>query len=375
MGFNPCLSAAHPVTEVTTGLDLVKLQLEVARGERLEGKPAAPLGYAVAAHLYAEDPDHGWAPAGGKLELFRLASGPGLRLDTGYEEEDLVLAELDPMLATLTAWGRSRQEALARLSRALTESAVIIHKGTSNKAFLLDLLDRPEFEAHHVDTRWPAHLSTEEEHPPKQYAVVALLQAAVEAYDAELRLSEAEFYASAARGRPRVRQSADFPTHFQYRGLVYQLKVSRLGQEQYRVTMSGQSFEAQVERLGRVERRLTCFGRRYRVLSLVDGPDCYVEVEGIPHRITHEEGGLVRSPAPAVVVSVTVTPGDHVNAGDQLAIVETMKMEMAITAPFPGTVVQVFVRSNVQVDLGAPLIHLEPSEWVDTLADTELIHS
>jgi acetyl/propionyl-CoA carboxylase alpha subunit/acetyl-CoA carboxylase carboxyltransferase component len=373
MGFNPCLSAAHPVTEVTTGLDLVKLQLEVARGARLEGSPSPPSGYAVAAHLYAEIPDHGLAPAGGKLELFRLASGPGLRLDTGYEEEDLVHRDFDPLLATLTAWGRSRQEALARLSRALAESAVIIHKGTSNKAFLLDLLDRPEFEAPHLDTRWPARLSTEEEHPPKQYAVVALLQAAVEAYDAELRLSEAEFYASAARGRPRVRQSTDFPTHFQFRGLVYKLKVSRLSQEQYRVTMSGQSFETRVERLGKVERRLTCFGRRYRTLSLVDGPDCYVEVEGIPHRITHEEGGLVRSPAPAVVVSVTVAPGDSVNAGDQLAIVETMKMEMAITAPFSGSVVQVFARRNVQVDVGAPLIHIEPSEWVDTLADSELI--
>jgi len=81
----------------------------------------------------------------------------------------------------------------------------------------------------------------------------------------------------------------------------------------------------------------------------------------------------VRSPAPAVVVSVTVTPGDHVNAGDQLAIVECMKMEMAITAPFSGPVVLVFVRSNVQVDLGAPFIFIEPTEWVDTLADTELI--
>jgi biotin carboxyl carrier protein len=301
-----------------------------------------------------------------KLELFRLASGPRLRLDTGYMEEDLIQAEFDPLLATLSAWGRSRQEALARLNRALTESAVIIHKGTSNKALLLDLLDRPEFEAHHVDSRWPARLSTEEEHPHKQYAVLALLQAAVEAYDAE-------FNASAAGGRPRVRQSADFPTHFRYLGLVYQLKVSRLGQEQYRVTMSGQSFDVGVERLGRVERQLTCFGRRYRTLSLVDGPDCYVEVEGIPHRITYEEGGLVRSPAPAVVVSVTVTPGDHVNAGDQLAIVETMKMEMAITAPFPGSVVHVFVRRNVQVDLGAPLIYIEPSEWVDTFADSELI--
>ena len=79
---------------------------------------------------------------------------------------------------------------------------------------------------------------------------MALLQSAVEIYDAELRLAESEFFASAARGRPKVRQSADFPTHFRYRGLVYKLKVSRLGPEQYRVTMSGQNIEVQVERLG-----------------------------------------------------------------------------------------------------------------------------
>jgi len=372
MEFHPYLSAAHPVTEVNTGLDLVKLQLDVACGSRLEGKPAsAPLGYAVTAHLYAEDPDQGLAPAGGKLELFRLASGPGLRIDTGYEETDFVQADFDPLLATLTAWGRSRQEALARLSRALSESAVIIRKGTSTKAFLLDLLHRPAFEASQGVTRWSARLSTGEDHAFQQYAVVALLQAAIEAYDAEQRLSEAEFFASAARGRPRVRQSADFPTHFRYRRLVYKLKVSRLGPQQYRVTTGKQTIEVELERLGVIERRLTCFGRRYRVLSLADGPDCYVEVEGIPYRITHEEGGLVRSPAPAVVVSVTVTPGDRVNAGDQLAFVETMKMEMAITAPFPGTVVQVFVTRHVQVDAGAPLIHIEPAEWVDTSADTE----
>ncbi len=373
MEFHPCLSAAHVVTEVTTGLDLVKLQLEVARGACVEGEPSPAFGHAVAAHLYAEALDKSAAPPAGRLELFRLASGPGLRLDTGYEEKNLVQAEFDPMLATLTAWGRSRQEALARLSRALTESAVIIRKGMSNKAFLLDLLQRSGLAAHQVDTHWPTHLITGEEYSPRQYAVVALLQAAVEGYNAEQRRALAEFFASATRGRPRVRQSADFPTHFRYRGLVYTLKVSRPGQEQYRVTMSGQSIEVHVERLGVFEWWLTCFGRRYRVLSLVDGPACYVEVEGIPLTIIHEEGGVVRSPAPAVVVSVTVTPGDRINAGDQLAIVETMKMEMGIIAPFPGTVVHVFVRSNVQVDLGAPLIHIEPSEWVDTSVDIELV--
>ncbi len=373
MEFHPCLSGAHPVTEVTTGLDLVKLQLNVACGTRLEGKPAPPIGHAITAHLFAESLGNGAASPVRKLELFHFAGGPGLRLDTGYDYQDLVQAEFDPVLATLTAWGQSRPEALARLSRALTECAVVIRKGMSNKAFLLDLLHRQETGADLVGTHQPSHLSANEEDFPRRYAVVALLQSAVEAYDAERRLAESEFFANAARGRPGVRQSADFPTHFRYRGLVYKLKVSRLGPEQYRVTRSRQSIDVLVERLGTVERRLTCFGRRYRVLSLVDGPDCYVEVEGIPHHITHEEGGLVRSPTPAVVVSVSVTPGDYVNAGDQLALVEAMKMEMAITAPFSATVVQVFVTKNVQVDMGAPLMHLEPSEWVDAATDIEPI--
>src|SRR5262249_31376629 len=120
MEFHPCLSTAHAVTEVTTGLDLVKLQLEVARGVRVEGEPSPAFGHAIAAHLYAEGLDRGAALSAGRLELFHLAGGPGLRLDTGYEEQALVQAESDPLLATLTAWGRSRQEALARLSRALT---------------------------------------------------------------------------------------------------------------------------------------------------------------------------------------------------------------------------------------------------------------
>lgn len=371
--FHPCLGAAHAITEVTTGLDLVKLQLYVAAGGRLESEAPPAIGHAVAAHLYAEALDKGAAPPAGKLEQYHRAGGPGVRMDTGYEEGDFFHAEFDPLLATLTAWGRNRQEALARLARALTESVVIIRKGTSNKAFLLDLLQRQELGASQVDIQGHAHLTYGRKASPQQYADVALFQAAVEVYNAEQRLAEAEFFNSAARGRPRVRQSEDFPTHLQYRGLVYRLKVSRLGPQRYRMMVSGQGIVVEIEQLGIFERRLSCFGRRYRILSFIDGPDCYVEVEGIPHHIIHEKAGLVRSPAPAVVVSVAVAPGDHVNAGDQLAIVEAMKMEMVITAPFPGTVVQTFVTSNVQVDLGAPLIHIEPAPRADKSDNAEVI--
>jgi acetyl/propionyl-CoA carboxylase alpha subunit/acetyl-CoA carboxylase carboxyltransferase component len=371
--FNSFLSAGYPLIEVTTGLDLVKLQLDLACGGHLVGEPPASTCHAIEIHLYPENMDKGLASRSGRLEMFRLANGPGIRIDTDYEEGDIVHAEFGPKLAQITAWGRDRQETLARLSRALSESRVVIRAGMSNKSLLLELLNLPELATGEVDTLWLDHLRSGEAQGSRKYASIALLQAAVEVYNAEQHLAEAEFYASAAHGRPRVRQSADFPTHFQYRGLVYKLKVSRLGPQQYHVTTSRQSIEIQVERLGVFERRLTCSGRRYHVLALTDGPDCYVEVEDIPYRITHEEGGLVRSPAPAVVVSVTATPGDHVNKGDRLAFIETMKIDMAITAPFSGTVVQVFVTSNVPVDMGVPLIHIEPSEWANTYTDTKPI--
>jgi acetyl/propionyl-CoA carboxylase alpha subunit/acetyl-CoA carboxylase carboxyltransferase component len=363
------LSAAHPLAEITTDLDLVKLQLVLARGGRLEGEPPISSGSAVEVHLYAQDPDKDLIPSPGRLELFRLAYGPGLRIDTGYEEGDIIHAEFDPALARFIAWGHDRQEALARLNRALNESAIVIRGGMSNKIFLLDLLNRPE-----LDTNAIAHLDRlvmEEVRQPRQHADVALLQAAVEAYNAEQLVEQAQFYASAARGRPRARLDNSVPTDFRYLGQVYRFGVFRLGPQQYRVTTSEQRIDVGVERLGPFERRVTCSGRRYRVLAVIDGPNYYVEVERIPHRMVHEEGGIVRSPTPAVVVSVAVAPGDHVAVGDRLALVETMKMEMAITAPFEGRAARVFVTSNVQVDVGAPLVKIEPLSWDNKLAGSE----
>ena len=187
---NPYLSAAHPVIEATTGLDLVKLQLEVARGGRLEGEPPTTIGHAIEAHLYAEDSEGslsniGFTSNSGRLELFCLAGGPGLRIDTSYDETDFVHPQFDPLLATITAWGRTRQEALARLSCALTESAVLIRRGVSNKALLLDLLHRPELEANHIDTLWLDRLIPGKAYQSRRHADVALLQAAIETYDAE----------------------------------------------------------------------------------------------------------------------------------------------------------------------------------------------
>src|SRR5579859_6899966 len=165
-----------------------------------------------------------------------------------------------------------------------------------------------------------------------QYAEVALLLAAIEAYDVERRVELSQFYASAARGRPRVRQGVGLPIDFQHLGQHYRFRVVRPGAFEYYVTVDGQSLKARIEQLGPLERSLLCYGRCYRVASLIEGPNYSIDVEGSQHQMIYLGGGMVRSPAPAVVASVAISPGDYVERGDLLIVVETMKMEMAITA-------------------------------------------
>ena len=358
---NARLQVEHTVTEVTTGLDLVKLQIHVARGGRLVGEPPAHSGHAIEVRLNAEDPDAGFAPAPGTFVYFRLPTGPGLRIDRGVTEGDAVSADFDPMIAKVIAHGANRGEALARLRRALSESAVVLDGGTTNKAFLLELLDRPEVRSAQVDTGWLERWAAERVDEARPNAGVALLAAAVEAYDDELRLEEEQFYESAARMRPEIRKEVGRAIEFRHRGQNYQLKVFRLGHHDYRVELDGVRSEVRVEQLSRFERWLVVGGTRYRILCVLQGLDYLVEADGVPHRFSRDDLGILRAPSPAVVVSVGVKPGEHVEKGRRIATLEAMKMEMPIPAPFAGRVRSVFVVPNVQVGPGTPLVQIDPT--------------
>ena len=377
METNTRLQVEHPVTEMTTGLDLVKLQVHVARGGRLEGQPPETVGHAIEVRLNAEDPDAGFAPAPGAIELLRLATGPGLRVDTGVAQGDVVPSEFDSMIAKLIACGRTRREALGRLARGLAETDVVIAGGTSNKAFLLALLERPEVVAATFDNRWLDRLTEAGEHVPRRHAHLALVAAAIEAYDAALAIEEARFFAGAARGRPLVRQEVGHVADLRHRGHTYRASILRRGGGRYQVRIDGRGIDASIERLGRFERTLTCSpygGQRFRVLAMPDEFGHQIEVDGVLHRVSGDDAGTVRAPAPAIVVSVAVGEGDHVAAGDRLAVLEAMKMEMAVTAPFAGRVRQVLVRSNVQVGTGTPLVLLEPLARIEDQVGTERVY-
>ena len=362
MEMNTRLQVEHPVTECTTGLDLVKLQIFVAAGGRLSAAPPLPSGHAIEVRLNAEDPNAAFAPAPGVVERFRIPTGPGVRIDTGLAEGDTVSPQFDSMIAKIIGYGQTRGEALSRLQRALRQGVVVIRGGASNKAFLSELLARDEVQRGEVDTGWLDRLAGNGTHISRLYAEVALLQGAIEAYDAELAIEQKQFYASAVRGRPQVRREIGRAVTLRYEGHSYSLQVYRLDPHSYRVEVDGACIHARSERLDSFEYWLTTGGRRFKITSVAEELKYRIEVDGVSHCIDRHEGGMVHAMAPAVVVSIAVKPGDMVGAGDRVAVLEAMKMEMEVVAPFSGKVCQILTIPNVQVDAGTPLLQIEPAE-------------
>ncbi|MGE5813736.1 MAG: biotin/lipoyl-containing protein, partial [Acidobacteriota bacterium] len=383
MEVNTRLQVEHPVTELTTGHDLVKLQLHVARGGTLDSAPPATSGHAIEVRLNAEDPDNGFAPSPGSLELLRLPTGPGIRVDTGFAEHDVVPPEFDSMIAKIIARGASRDEALARLKRALAQTAITIRGGSSNRAFLVELLEREEVKADKVDVGWLDHAAAGGLRPHRPDGEIAVLRAAIDAYESELEIDKARFYSSAARGRPEITWDGGRAIELRYEGQAYRLMVRRVGRRHYCIDVDDRVLDVSIECLGQSplrERRgqgtecwLTCGGRRFRTFLSEFGTTRLIDVDAVAHRVTQDELGLIRAPSPSLVVSVAVKPGDTVAAGERLVVLEAMKMETTIAAPCAGTVRQIMVLPNTQVGAGTSLLLLEASaEAAETVATARL---
>jgi acetyl/propionyl-CoA carboxylase alpha subunit/acetyl-CoA carboxylase carboxyltransferase component len=362
---NTRLQVEHPITEITTGTDLVRLQIQVAAGARLAGVKPAELGHAVEARLNAEDADRDFAPSPGRIELLELPSGPGIRVDAGVSEGDTIPAEFDSMIAKIIASGRTRDEALARLRRAVGETAVVIEGGATNKSFLLDLLDQPEVIDASADTGWIDRMRAQGRLAEDRHSGIALVAAGIEAYEDDELVELTRLLETARGGRPQVQHRVARPVDLKLRGRTYKVAVSRIGAERFRVTVTNNGtahvVTATLHRLGTHRARLVVSGHTYRLLTATHGPVHFIEIDGIAHRVSRDEGGVLRSPAPALVVATPAPVGARVAAGAPVLVLESMKMETRLNAPFAATVRELHVSTGSQVETGARLIRLEPT--------------
>ncbi|MCC7385333.1 MAG: acetyl-CoA carboxylase biotin carboxylase subunit [Deltaproteobacteria bacterium] len=180
---NTRLQVEHPVTELTTGYDLVREQIRVAKGHPMQIKPMAPNGHAIEARVYAEDPEHGFIPSPGRVSFLRTPGGFGVRIDAGVYAGAEVTPHYDPMISKLSVWAQSRDIAVARMDRALSE--YVVNGVTTNITFLRRVMQHAAFKEGKLDTGFiDRHLAGGKRPLPEdRYVAVAMVAAAIRQYE------------------------------------------------------------------------------------------------------------------------------------------------------------------------------------------------
>ncbi len=316
MEMNTRLQVEHPVTEAITGLDLVELQFRVAAGERLPPQSAIALdGHAVEARLYAEDPAKNFLPSIGTLRRLGLPSS-GVRIDAGVREGDAVTMFYDPMIAKVIAHGGTREEARARLIKALRDTVVL--GPTTNRHFLIRLLEHAEFAAGEATTAFlgrhtfPAPALSERHW---QLAAQLLWQDSARRYPAPLR---------------GWRNSNPEPTP---------IKLAA-GETVRTIGITG--------------------GPETEVPYLIDGGDIVVDLDAFTVRFTDRtyappaaaaagSDGKLRAPMDGKIVAIKVAAGEKVSRGQTLVVLEAMKIQHQLKAGVDAEIEAVSVQEGQQV--------------------------
>lgn len=360
---NTRLQVEHPVTEAVTGIDLVEWQIRVARGEVLPWRQEeiALNGHAIEVRLYAEDPAQGFLPQAGRLVRWRPA--PGLRVDHGLAEGQVISTDYDPMLAKLIAHSPDRDTARRRLIRGLEETEVLGFR--TNKAFLINLLRHDGFAAGAATT---AFLE-------RDFAADASLMPA--APSAEI-LALAGLVFAARRGgasdpahprfgwgngpRPKVRFRLSDGTAVHEVAVTFRREAGGLA-----LVHDDKVLEAVTLEPGLC--RYQSDGTERRLNWAFEGD--VLHLEGLALRdVTHapaEAAGtrgeaVLRAPMAGTLVSVAVSAGDVVEKGQVLAVLEAMKMEHPLRAGVSGRVDAVSASEGMQVKARQVLLEIEGDE-------------
>ncbi|KAF0100238.1 MAG: accA [Rhodospirillaceae bacterium] len=327
---NTRLQVEHPVTEAITGLDLVEWQLRVARGEHLplRQEQVTFAGHAIEVRLYAEDADAGFLPQTGRIDVWRPATGPGVRIDHGIKEGLAISPYYDPMIAKVIAHGATREEARVRLVRALAETVVL--GPTTNRHFLIRLLEHPDFAAGEATTSFLVK---------HQFPAPEIGEAHWTAAAHLLWQASAQKYPPSMRG---WRNSNPEPTP---------IRLAAGGKE--RLIQVGESEPVD-----------TPFH--------IDGDDIVVDLDALTVRFTDKtyappetaaagSDGKLRAPMDGRIVAIKIAAGDQVSRGQTLIVLEAMKIQHQLKAALDAKIEAVSVQEGQQVSNRTVLVTMEPA--------------
>ncbi len=333
---NARLQVEHPVTEALTGRDLVADQLRIATGEPLGfGQSDVRLkGHAVEARLYAEDPWSGFLPAAGPVVEVRWPEGEGIRVDAGVGPGDVVGTRYDPLLAKIVAQGTTRHEALDRLDAALSTTSVL--GATTNRGFLRTLIATPEFRAGNSATDLIERTWQPDGEPP----IEPTFRVAAAALAAAASSTGSEASGFRLNARPEIRVAIDDQAR------TIELDARAADDLVWAIDPRASAQPAVV---------LDVDGRAVRA-SVAPAPTVEGAIEHAHREIIGTE--RVTAPMPGSVLSIKVGPGDSVEVGQTLLVLEAMKMENAVNAPVAGTIERVLVKAGRQVQRGELLVEL-----------------
>ncbi len=403
---NTRLQVEHPVTEAIHRVDLVREQLLVAQGLALSvtDEQLVPVGHAVEARLYAEDPAAGFLPAAGTILEWAPTADPEVRWDCGVATGTVVDTRYDPLLAKVVAYAPTRAEAVGRLALALERSR--IRGVTTNRDVLVAILRHPEFGAGHATTAFLDHAGVATARRPSPRELQRAAAAAALVAQAERR-AVAEVLASVPSGwrlAPMPPQRARYevvdgapsvpaPSASASAGSfdavadaaggattegetvggrgpggLRSVEVTYRAQRDGTFLVDGEPIGFQVDEDGWVLLedakglyRLHVHRAGDRVW--VQGPEGDVALRELPRfpdrGVEVPVPGALIAPMPGTVLAVAVAPGDVVDRGQMLVVVEAMKMEHRVTAPHPGAVLEVRVEPGATVAAGDTLVVLD----------------
>ena len=371
---NTRLQVEHPVTEAVTGLDLVELMIRIAAGEALEiaQSDVRMAGWAMEARIYAEDPQRGFLPSCGRIVRYRPPRGSDVRLDSGFREGGEIPIYYDPMVAKLITHAEDRPAAIARMRLALDEFDL---RGIShNMSFLAAIIKSSRFADGRLTTNFIAEEFPDgynaETMDEQEWRTLVCVAASVHQ---RLRRRARE------TGGPMSARSLDSPAQWVVshgekqstvtvtgRGNLGEVSIDAIpvaveadwvpGARLFKGTIDGNVVCVQIEHAG-VAYRLAMGGIVARLMVL--SPRSAALYALMPVKEAAGSSQFLLAPMPGLLVSVAVKSGDDVDAGQELAVVEAMKMENVLRAEEQRKVASVLVSPGESVSVDQPIIEFE----------------